>query len=445
MGETRSVQTRGLGVGLLALSLSLMPKPGIGEALRLSPGATDKKTVPLTLAAQPGKSSICLAQFSRAIETTMHHPSLLRSRWGVSIQTLTPEAGRSKILYERAAQQYFVPASTVKLLVTAAALHHFGPTFRIRTAIYGSFEGAPGDTLSDTDSDPEIMLRFRGEGDPSLTQTQLTHLAKQLRQQGIHQIGQLAVERDRFRGSAANPTWEWSDLHFPYAPRINSLILHQNATRVQFVPRRLHQPLQIIWSDPLVANQWQIRNQSIVVEPVPDPKTATRINIEQPPGASILTVKGQLPLGAAPVSANLAIPDPDLYFVKHLHQALTTEGIVADRIVLIARSDPQPNAQLQELAAVESPSLAQLILETNQNSNNLYAEVLLRQLGAVFEAAAVDPSLPDSATSTADRGLAAVKQILTALGVDANSYYPADASGLSRHNKVSPEALVQTL
>jgi D-alanyl-D-alanine carboxypeptidase/D-alanyl-D-alanine-endopeptidase (penicillin-binding protein 4) len=35
---------------------------------------------------------------------------------------------------------------------------------------------------------------------------------------------------------------------------------------------------------------------------------------------------------------------------------------------------------VRELAAIESPPLSQLLVETNQNSNNLYAEALLRIL-----------------------------------------------------------------
>ncbi len=437
MRKTITIQARWIGVGFLLASLILFPEAGIGEELRRSQGRLEQNAVPAVRVTQAEESRLCPAQLSSAIEATLHHPSLQRSRWGVSIQTFAPNGRKGNVLYERSADRYFIPASNAKLLVTAAALHRLGPKLRLRTAINGAADRAATDPGSDT----AMVLRFQGQGDPSLTQTHLADLARQLHRQGIRQVSELAVERDRFQGPTVNPTWEWGDLQFPYAPRINSLILTQNATRVQFAPRSLHQPLQIVWSDPLAASQWQIRNQAIAVEP----NAAARIAIEQHPGSSVLTVKGQLPLGAVPVSANLALPNPDLYFVKHLRQALKKAGIVVDRIVLTTRADKQTNAQMQELAAVESPSLAQLLLETNHNSNNLYAEVLLRQLGAVFEEAEADLFLQDSVPSTAARGLAAVKQILTALGVDAESYQLADGSGLSRHNQVSPEALVQTL
>jgi D-alanyl-D-alanine carboxypeptidase/D-alanyl-D-alanine-endopeptidase (penicillin-binding protein 4) len=135
----------------------------------------------------------------------------------------------------------------------------------------------------------------------------------------------------------------------------------------------------------------------------------------------------------ASISIGVAIFDPGRYFLQHFQTALTAQGItvaqsrVADTVSRIT-SEP-------ELASVNSPPLAELVAETNQNSNNLYAEALLRSLGANSNTEGDADSL----------GLIAVKQTLTALSVNPASYFQADGSGLSRRNLVSPEALVQTL
>ena len=89
-----------------------------------------------------------------------------------------------------------------------------------------------------------------------------------------------------------------------------------------------------------------------------------------------------------------------------------------------------------ELAAVESPPLRELITETNQQSNNLYAEALLRSLGVTDK---------ETNESTATAGREQIRTILTELGVEPESYVLADGSGLSRHNLVSPTAIVQLL
>jgi D-alanyl-D-alanine carboxypeptidase/D-alanyl-D-alanine-endopeptidase (penicillin-binding protein 4) len=53
--------------------------------------------------------------------------------------------------------------------------------------------------------------------------------------------------------------------------------------------------------------------------------------------------------------------------------------------------------------------------------------------------------LPVPQEDTGEIGLKELKTALTQLGVNPNSYILADGSGLSRHNLISPEALVQTL
>jgi D-alanyl-D-alanine carboxypeptidase/D-alanyl-D-alanine-endopeptidase (penicillin-binding protein 4) len=94
---------------------------------------------------------------------------------------------------------------------------------------------------------------------------------------------------------------------------------------------------------------------------------------------------------------------------------------------------------LPEIAAINSPPIGALINETNQQSNNVYAEVLLRSIGRTH------PQHYTSTEETSMLGISLVKQRLTELGVDPQAYYLRDGSGLSRHNLVAPSAFVQIL
>lgn len=357
--------------------------------------------------------SICPAQLPAAIDAIANRPQFQRARWGMLIQTLSP----SRTLYNRDAQHYFIPASNTKLLTTAAALHQLGAQYRIRTSVYGS----------------EQVLRVVGRGDPSLTDAQLKDLAQQLKRRGIRQVKQLIVEDSYFQGQAIAPTWEWDDIYGYYATAVNSLILNQNAAVLTLFPQTLGQPLKAVWTDPLAALEWKLENQSLTAANGIESSVAINGVLGQP----ILQIRGQLAIDSKPEEVAVAIRDPANYFLQHFRLALAAEEItVAQGVVALQagiRNEP-------ELASVESPPLSQLIADTNQPSNNLYSEVLLRSLGVIR-----NDDETQSLQNSAKQGLNAVKAILSQLGVDPDGYALADGSGLSRHNLVSPEAIVQTL
>lgn len=367
------------------------------------------------------QSSLCPAQLGAAIEAVTNRPQFSRSRWGILIQTLSP----SYTLYSRDSEKYFIPASNVKLLTTAAALHQLGSQFRIRTSVYGTSGGA---------------LRVVGRGDPSLTDAQLKELAQQLSRRGIRQVSQLIGNDHYFKGYAINPSWEWEDVQADYGAPINSLILNQNAVVLTLLPQALGQPLQIVWAEPTEATRWRIENESVTTQPA----EPALINVSRELRGAVLKITGQLAVDSEPESVTLAVIDPVEHFLRHFRRALAVEGINENAD---AGRYTQISNAVSELASVESPPLSQLLVETNQNSNNLYAEALLRTLQASAKSSlsAKLGNTPVPTDSTDETGLAVLKATLTELGVDPTGYDLADGSGLSRHNLVSPEALVQTL
>ena len=146
---------------------------------------------------------------------------------------------------------------------------------------------------------------------------------------------------------------------------------------------------------------------------------------------------------AAPVNSLLvnennifdsSVPNPGNYFVGEFRKILTTSGIQVIQSTLVKRT-PASASEI-ELAAVVSPLLSQLISETNQNSNNVYAEAILKTLGRLQE-----PTSLDSSAS----GVNAVRQVLSSLDVNPNRYSMVDGSGLAERDRASAEAFVQTL
>lgn len=340
---------------------------------------------------------LCPAQIGTAIEEITNRPQFSRSRWGISIQTLAS----AQNLYSQDAQKYFIPASNAKLLTTAAALQRLGSQFQIRTSVYGS-----GDNL-----------QIVGRGDPSFTNTQLQALVQQLSRRGIRQVNQLiAVDGDRT--AVVDPTWEWEDVQADYGAPFGNYILNRNAVELKLLPQQIGQPLRVQWTDPAEAVWWQVENETVTVA------TGETTSVNRNLKGTVLQITGNLSVDAEPQSVNLAVVEPTEHFLRHFRRTLANASIITQQLV-VTRSSQE---NWQELAAVTSPPLAQLLIETNQNSNNLYAEAILRAIA-----------------TTRDTGLEVVSNTLTTLGIDPHTYVLADGSGLSRHNLISPEALVQTL
>lgn len=409
--------------GLLLLLLSA--QMNISQAAAQAKNAFRSASLISAKSSPPGKlessNSLCPDQLGAAIEGVTNRPQFSRGRWGILVQTLSS----AQTLYSRDAQKYFVPASNVKLLTTAAALHQLGSEFRIRTSVYGTSDGS---------------LRVVGRGDPSFTDAQIKELAQQLSRRGIRQVSQLIAEDNYFQGHAVNPSWEWEDVQVDYGAPVNSLILNQNAVVLTLLPRQLGQPLRAVWADPAEVTRWRIQNNSVTAQPA----EPALLNVSRDLRGALLKITGQLSVNSEPESIALAVLDPTEHFLRHFRRALASVGINENtdirRYMQISDTIGVPTTSaVPELAAVESPPLSQLLVETNQNSNNLYAEVLLRTLPAQVG------NTPAPTDSTAQMGLRVVRAILTKLGVDPDGYVLADGSGLSRHNLVSPEAITQTL
>ncbi len=121
---------------------------------------------------------------------------------------------------------------------------------------------------------------------------------------------------------------------------------------------------------------------------------------------------------------------PELVAAKGLKAALRKRGVaVAGKVGRANLSDRV--LRRMPLASVASPTTAALIEETNVPSNNFFAEMLLKRLGA-----------SSGKQGTRRRGNNKVEAFAKSVG---SSLQAVDGSGLSRKNKVSPEQVVRLL
>jgi D-alanyl-D-alanine carboxypeptidase/D-alanyl-D-alanine-endopeptidase (penicillin-binding protein 4) len=123
---------------------------------------------------------------------------------------------------------------------------------------------------------------------------------------------------------------------------------------------------------------------------------------------------------------------------KFIQHGLRRRGIDVGPARFAEGDEAAPEAAATIYQHVSPFSLADVILETNLNSNNYYAEHLLKTLGAEFEG-----------EGSFDAGVRAVRRAVSLLDVPLVGYQQLDGSGLARSdyggNTASPRTIVSLL
>lgn len=391
---------------IVIISISTLIKPPIvvGQTPRLD--------------AEDEVNHTCAHQIPSSIEKIINSPTFERMRWGILIKNLSSD----QILYSRDAQKYFIPASTTKILTTAAAWQKLGKDFRIRTSIHQGDEG---------------NFYLVGRGDPSFNNAQLTVLAQKLQQRGIRSINKLIVDDSYFQGEYIDTSWQWEDIQADYGAPVNSLMVNENTGVLTLSPTKIGEKLNITWSDDIELYSGIENNSITVAENEPRFFQVTRDLKGQ-----VLKIDGKLPINSPSQTIGLSVIDPIDNFLKNLRLTWAKVGITVKEIEPIFEYQHYKIAeQKPEIAVVESLTLPDLVKEANMNSNNLYAEALLRHLS---NRESINKQTNKRET-TVNQGLKILKTTLSEWEIEPNTYMIVDGSGLSRKNLISPEALVKTL
>jgi len=357
--------------------------------------------------ANPNSELFCASELPNQINRILT-ASNQRSRWGIKIQPWSSQ----QVLYQRNANQFFIPASTVKLFTTATALNQFNPQFQVVTPVY--WDGSP----------PHLeTLQIIGQGDPSFKTADLETLADTLNTKGIRSIDTVTLKTGKFATSPINSTWEWEDVYAAYGTAVNRLILDENSVTLTLRPQGIGETVQTNWNNAIAASQWQLDNQATTAPA----NSEYQVELQGKLGTSQLQLTGKLPQDIQTDVWQLALPNPTHYFRDTLLATLAENGISVNQVQL----SESVSIRGKNVMQFRSPPLKTLIQEMNRNSNNLYAESLLKQVMA---------DMP-----LAETKLEMFQQQLTPLGISPDDYHLVDGSGLSRRNLVTPNAIAQLL
>ncbi len=360
---------------------------------------------------------------------------------GAHVGVYAIDARDGRLLYERNQDDAFQPASTFKLLVGSAALDKLGPNFRFRTDVVAGGDVANGVLQG------ELVLR--GGGDPFLNAKDLDAAAAAVAAAGIvRATGGVRIDDAHFEAPGYLPGWNWDDFAYYYAPVVSALTFEENVVHLTIAPGANPGDAATVTAAPvgIVGRPVEGCQPTAAVRVLPLATTGPAggkdtVDVERERSGCI-RVTGTIPAGAKPDLVDAAVVSPAVYAYDAFAAALRAHGVATDGLTQIAGPWPDehrtvlaPNANAKVVWSHDSEPLRDTLADLWLPSDNLVAELLLRQLG--FAA--------NGAPGTTEHGAAFEKTWLTALGVDTTAIAINDGSGLSTYDRITPHDLVTIL
>jgi D-alanyl-D-alanine carboxypeptidase/D-alanyl-D-alanine-endopeptidase (penicillin-binding protein 4) len=394
-----------------------------------------------TLARQKGPPPL-----AQQIEQLLSSSSISIGFLGIEVYSID----RKQIVFERNAGHLFVPASNTKIFTTATALAKLPADFRYHTTLESS---GRIDKYGRLNGD----LILVGRGDPNLSNRPLPYdpqaprsgpplsaienLVNQLVARGVTMIeGDIVGDDSFYVNEPYGDSWGWDDLIWSYGAAVSALTLNDNVFSISISPGEAIGDRAFLTMDPFYP-AIKLRNDLVTTTA----GSERRIHIERSPGSPLLHLWGTIPLDAKPYQESIAVGEPARFAAESLCDSLRSKGVhvygevrvrhleLWDLSPTLGPRSPE-NPQRPALAEIVSHPLREDLKIIAKVSQNLHAEMLLRQVGAQLKG-----------EGSVRAGLQVEREFLKEAGVDDQQFFFGDGSGMDPHNLVAPHAVVQLL
>jgi len=425
---------------MVLLSVRLLGGQTKNNGLK-SKASSNSPAKPETESRQNSARQIADPALAELIDGALDQSDVRAARWGVFVMSLND----GRVLYSRDADKPFTPASNMKVYTTAVGLDLLGADYRWRTSVYANKQPdtngvIEGDLMLYGRGAPDLISKSKGDA-PSLAK-----LADQVYQSGVREIrGHIIGDNTYFRGELFGAGWQWNDIQWYFGAEPSALSIDENSVEVTIAPAK------------------QGSNATVVVNPSSSPvhltnntmtgarDATTSIGIMRDLSGNEVRVWGDFPVDGHAFSAFLSVHDPALWAATLFKQALISRGIKVDgegraRDFRARNSDQFDPQKAFELAHEDSEPLGTIVHRTNKESNNLFAELILRTIGKERGASAPDPDPRKNRERGDDEaGTAVVRSWLESRGINTRALAIRDGSGLSRLDLVTPETTARLL
>lgn len=416
-------------------------KPATRAGAKASSKASSKtgaKTVrpSAKTAAKPAEAVPLRITTTQRIDQLLAAREAQSARWGIQVKSL--QSGT--IVYERNAAEHLTPASNTKLFSTALALTRLGPNHKFVTRLVAT-------RRPDAEGRIDGDLRIVGGGDPTLSGRSypyrkddsgtnplepIEQLASELIRIGVREIRGNVVGDDRLYVYGPYPEgWTVDDSIWEYGAPVSALPFNDGAFALSVRPGEAPGDLARVAVNPPSLPLW-IDNRALTSD---DPKAT--LQVDRSPGSRQVRIQGSIALKSNGIRQWLAVDDAALYAAHVLRDVLTQRGVMvrgtAEAIHRLSPNEPVLEEGV-ELARRESPPLVEVARVVNKVSQNLHAEILLREVARVRRQEA-----------SREAGLKEMALFLEEIGIQPDEVHFEDGSGLSRRTLLSASALIRLL
>jgi D-alanyl-D-alanine carboxypeptidase/D-alanyl-D-alanine-endopeptidase (penicillin-binding protein 4) len=340
------------------------------------------------------------------------------------------------VLAARDSDKDFVPASNMKLYTTSLALVRLGSEYRFHTELRTAGNFQPGQ--------PAIQdLYLVGGGDPNLSGRPLPYqvdghegdpfsglrdLADKLFKAGVRQVnGDVTGVAARYGPDLYPDGWTIDDSRYDYGAPVSALTLNDNSVSAILRPTGNGDLAEL-----------ELRPSSsglfVLNEVVTDTSKPTHIEFRRALGSNELILYGTISDSASQWREEFSVSDPARFAAQALIDTLRDRGIAVRGEAGSEYLASAPEGTL--LASRNSLPLGQLIQIVNKVSQNLHAEMLLREVAYIR-----------TGTGTLENGRKEREAFLSEAGVTpkGTGFTSSDGSGLSRSDLTTPNSTVTLL
>lgn len=328
-------------------------------------------------------------------------------------------ADTGKTIYSHNKNNAMVPASNMKIIISAVALKHLGPDYQFKTPI----ALAGNDLLITGSGDPLLGDKITDAKYHRAPDWIFEDIAAKLKAKKQTFIEDIVIDTSIFDDERVHPSWPKSELNRWYACEVSGLNFNANCI------------------DMTVTNN--AGRAAVALEPATDYiKIVNKVKTISTGKQAVGTYRNQVPNKIivwgkcknkqGPFS--VAIEQPAAFFGFMLAEYLTKAGIEVKGQLI-----GKPTAQAPKLTVLAEyrTTMSDCLARCNKDSFGLAAEAMMKTIAA-------NTNIENKAGSWPD-GRQIISDYLIGLGIGAEQFYIDDGSGLSRENRLSAKAITTVL